>query len=455
MAIAAPAVDAKKRGGNYGGNPTKTKYQAQKSKNTYTQGKTKNQLHPNPKGKGGNGKGPQHVKPAAPRPNNVVIKPAAKPGGAGIRLRRFVSNTAGTLKRIGQAAVRSVKAAVKIDGDVKMVLARTKVLRRQGSLAEAAAEITRIAKGTKLSARERVALALERRAVIEDSLALIGERAEALDLEGSQDAIDALAEMRKGGRLGLISRFRGFLAKRSARVDAVEAAKRSLASGGLDEALANLEVADGLGGGRRTRDTARQLVKSATKMAMRYAKDGQHDAALSLLEVGGAASGIRGKPGSDERLLNDGLAIGEVIAKQGGVEHALAVFGFAQAAGYRAGLTRAKVDQKVGGAMVNAAAQLAKKGKQTMAARIASLLDQRPQSGAPLATKLTKGDAKRYAKMKQLVGDARLRAAKAKLAEEVAKAQAAGEPDDAEADEEAATDETGGDETGTPIAAAG
>lgn len=220
----------------------------------------------------------------------------------------------GATSRLG----KRLRAGVAMRAAVKGQRSKTAELRKAGDLTGAAAEIGRsglrndkgqFVEGPKtLSFRERFAIWRSTRAVKKAALKGAEQRSKLGSIEGTADALNALAVLEAKGKLGVIGRWQRARATKRAFKNMKKNASKALKAGELEAAGQNFAFAAELrGAGGQTKSMAKTLVKESFQMAEAYAKAGDSQLTWQVLQMAAAIAQEGGANFSEknaEKLVN-------------------------------------------------------------------------------------------------------------------------------------------------------
>jgi len=139
---------------------------------------------------------------------------------------------------------------------------------------------------TKMTIRERFAMWRAARKVRKASLSEAKSRAKAGDVEGTRDALSALAALEANGKLGIVARWQKRRAENKAFRYTVRAAADAVKAGDGARARELQDFAlDIKGEGKKTRSAMRSLSKDSFELARAYSKAGNPAATEEALEM--------------------------------------------------------------------------------------------------------------------------------------------------------------------------
>jgi hypothetical protein len=172
----------------------------------------------------------------------------------------------------------------------------------------------------KLSTRERFAMWRMQRKVKRSALKAARLHAEAGDVQGAGDALQALSILEAKGKLGLWSKFQKRRVERRVFKLATQVARHAAKQGSLDMFSANLQFAAGLpkANTKLGKLAFRRLMRDAIRLSRTYAKQGNPDATWQALDMAADIaqfSGAKFPQARAEKILHKGFtkAVGSYL----------------------------------------------------------------------------------------------------------------------------------------------
>ena len=261
----------------------------------------------------------QRFRPAAKKAaNGQRVRPGAK-------VRQKARTTALKKIRLEFSRTRRVNELGGLVSLRRSVREKNRIARerlRANDLAGAATEAGRsslrntkgqfVAGAKKLSVRERFAVWRTTRAVKNAALKGAEKRSKLGSIEGTADAVNALAILESKGKLGVVGRWQKARATKRAFSNIRKNASRALKAGELEAAGQNFAFAAELRPGtRQTKSMAKNLVKESFQMAAAYAKAGDSQLTWNVLEMAAAIAQEGGAKFSNknaQKLMNKAFA---------------------------------------------------------------------------------------------------------------------------------------------------
>ncbi|MBT8494100.1 MAG: hypothetical protein KJO07_13680 [Deltaproteobacteria bacterium] len=206
--------------------------------------------------------------------------------------------------------------------------AKTKTALKEGRVSDAAVSASRsldrdsrgkfVERGIKkLTMRERFAMWRNARKVRKSATRLARKRSKAGDIQGTKDALQGLKTLEKGGRLGVVGRWKKARAEKRAFKNSFRAARKSLRKGDAKGASELQQFASGMRGGTRAeRRQLRKLAKDAVKLAKSYAKQGNPEATWQALNMSAELNQLAGRKHNAkqyERIMTRSFTTGATI----------------------------------------------------------------------------------------------------------------------------------------------